>query len=134
MSPAPMQASGPRRAWTALALALYLAMLVWAAVPGQEQQLFGQTSDKLLHFGAYGLIAGGVFLGEPGTVRQRAARTVALVAMLGGLDEAIQSLQAHRTPDWSDWATDLLAAVTVSVVALAESKRRSAGLARRFPT
>lgn len=124
MNPAPIHARGARRAWTALALAFYLAMLGWAAIPGQEQQVFGHTSDKLLHFGAYGVIACALYRGEPGMAWRRAVRTVALVALLGALDEAVQLLQAHRTPDWTDWVTDLLAGVTVSAAAVAGSARR----------
>ena len=116
--PAPASAARPgaRRAFTALAIVFYVVMLAWGAVPGQAQQLFGATSDKLLHFAGYGLIALGLYLGEPGARRQRAWRTIALVAVLGAVDEAIQLVEPHRTSDWADWATDVLAAVTVAAL------------------
>ena len=103
-----------RRAWTALAAAFYVTMLTWSAIPGQEAQLFGQTSDKLLHFGAYAVLAQALYLGDPGTHRLKALRTLALVAALGALDETIQRLQPHRTPDLADWVVDVLAAAVVA--------------------
>lgn len=121
---------GRRWAWTALAVAFYLAMLAWSAIPGQEARLFGHTSDKLLHFGAYAFLAQALYLGEPGTRRRRALRTLVLVAALGGLDETIQRLQPHRTPDAADWAVDVLAAAATVVgnrFRMAWTARRASG-------
>lgn len=120
--PEPMRQA--RRAWTVLAIAFYLVMLTWAAIPGQEKQLFGDTSDKLLHFCAYGLIALALYLGEPGTYRQRALRTIVFIAALGGIDETVQRFEAHRTPDAADWAIDMLAALAVAIVTGLRASRR----------
>ena len=107
----------PRRLWTALALAFYVLMLLWSAVPGQEAALFGQTSDKALHFAAYGCIALALYLGECGPPGRRAVRMLLAVAALGALDETIQRFEPHRTPDLLDWTVDLLAAVVVAAAA-----------------
>ncbi len=103
-----------RAFWTGLAIVFYLVMLVWSAVPGQHEQLAGNTHDKILHFGAYGFIAFALYLGQR-RVPKRAIRVVALIALLGGIDESLQWLEPHRTPDITDWATDVLAAVVVAM-------------------
>ena len=103
-----------RAYWTGLAIAFYLVMLVWSAVPGQHEQLAGNTHDKVLHFGAYGFIAFALYLGQP-KVPKRAIRVVTLIALLGGIDESLQWLEPHRTPDITDWAVDVLAAVAVAM-------------------
>lgn len=107
----------PRRLWTVAALLFYSVMLVWSAIPGQQDALFSGVHDKLVHFGAYGCIALALNLGESGGSAQRTVRTIGLVAVLAGLDETIQQFEAHRTPEIADWAADLMAAIVVTSVA-----------------
>lgn len=100
--------------WTALAMAFYLVMLVWSAIPGQHEQIAGHTNDKVLHFAAYGCIAFALYIGQAGAP-QRALRVIGLVSVLGGIDETLQWFEPHRTADVTDWAVDTLAAVIVVV-------------------
>lgn len=115
------------RFWTFCGLCLYLTMVAWGAIPGETQRLFGSTSDKVLHFTAYAVLATCFHAGRRGSSLARGGWTVGVIALLGALDEAIQLHEPHRTSDVRDWVTDVAAALAVSLLfAWWHGRRRAA--------
>lgn len=100
---------GPHaRLLLSLAAAFYLLMLLVGNQPGNAQAMSQEYGDKNLHLVAYACLAGAIHLSF---TRYRAAITLAGIALLGGLDELIQSFFPYRSSDLTDLLTDLLAAV-----------------------
>ncbi|MBL8877663.1 MAG: VanZ family protein [Phycisphaerales bacterium] len=104
--------------WLSLFILTHLPKL---RIPGEIPQ-----SDKIAHFGAYGLLA---FLlwrfvetfGQPLTSKV-APRLLALIAAYGVIDEVLQGL-VGRSSDAIDWAADMVGAV--GVLAFLEWRRRA---------
>ncbi|HZW12785.1 MAG TPA: VanZ family protein [Noviherbaspirillum sp.] len=101
----------PARCLMAAAL-LYALMVLVGAVPGKAEAMSAAVYDKLLHFAAYAVLSGLVYLGLRGRPAPRALRTLIVTAVLGGLDEAIQSFMPYRHANWADWRVDMLAALS----------------------
>ena len=99
-----------RRALIPLATLLYLTMLVLGATLTVLPDPLQQSNDKLLHLLAYGGLAGLLFLGLQRPTLQRCGIVILTIAVLGGVDEAIQSLFPHRHSDVMDWLADVAAA------------------------
>lgn len=101
----------------------YLVVLVFAThYPKPERFLAAATtSDKTLHFLAYGLLAtlagGSVAAASGWTVRGTALLAGGLMAF-AGLDEVTQPLFPPRTAEWLDWGCDC-AGIAVGLAAIA---------------
>ncbi|WP_454726774.1 MULTISPECIES: VanZ family protein [Cupriavidus] len=120
--------------WLAAATVFYLTMLVVGNLPGQAQALNQAFGDKLMHLSAYACLSGAICLAVS---RHKAAITLASIAVLGGLDEVIQSFFPYRSSDLADLLTDLTAAVlAIALLSLANAlvsarARKDAGDANR---
>lgn len=99
-----------------LALVLYLMILVLGNMRGMSEQLLPDASDKLIHAVAYGGLAALLFVGLRWPAWPRAMGIVALIAVLGAVDEYIQSFMPHRDADVMDWVADVLGAAVVCCV------------------
>jgi VanZ family protein len=127
---APVSARWPARL-AALATAGHAGVLLFATHYPRPQEFLGDTppSDKLLHFGAYGLLGllAGATLALAGRWSVRNALWVATaLALFAVADEATQPLPwFRRAAEPLDWVFDCLgiavglAVVTVSVRLLA---------------
>jgi len=93
--------------WLIVAALFCLTMLVVGNLPGNAQGLNRAFGAKVMHLGTYACLSGAIFLSLS---QYRAAITLASIALLGGMDELIQSLVPYRSADLSDLLTDLLAA------------------------
>lgn len=99
-------------------------MVLAGAVPGEAQALSDAVGDKLLHLGAYSFLTCALYYGMRGTIMGRASRTMLMIGLLGGLDEAIQSLMPYRNANVTDWAFDMLAGgLTLTILILLSSNR-----------
>ncbi|MGO4154123.1 VanZ family protein [Cupriavidus sp. YAF13] len=121
---------GPRAGLLlSLAAAFYLLMLLVGNQPGNAQAMSQEYGDKNLHLVAYACIAGAIHLSF---TRYRAATTLTGIALLGGLDEFIQSFFPYRSSDLADLLTDLLAAVAAIVlISLARRLSRASAWANK---
>lgn len=99
-----------------LALLLYGLILTLGNMRGMDEQLLPDASDKLIHGLAYGGLAALLFVGLRAPASQRALQIVALIAVLGAIDEFIQSFMPHRDADILDWTADVLGAAAVCAV------------------
>lgn len=100
------------RYWSAIAL--YLLILVIGSIPGARQDIGQVATGLVLHSIAYAGLAFLVFTGSRGALSQRAAKAVLTIALMGALDEFVQSFFPYRHAGVSDWLVDCNAALLAS--------------------
>jgi VanZ family protein len=97
------------RYWTAIAL--YLLILILGSIPGARQDIGEVASGVVLHSLAYAGLTFLIFTGGSGTASQRAGKAVLTIALMGAIDECVQSLFPYRHGAVSDWMVDCTAAM-----------------------
>ena len=100
------------RYWTAIVL--YLLILVLGSIPGARQDIGQVATGVILHSIAYAGLAFLIFTGSRGGLAQRAVKAVLTIALMGALDEFVQSFFPYRHGAVSDWLVDCNAAVLAS--------------------
>ncbi|MYM24787.1 hypothetical protein GTP46_19300 [Duganella sp. FT135W] len=100
------------RYWTAIVL--YLMILVLGSIPGARHDIGEVASGLILHSIAYAGLAFLIFTGSHGSLKLRAAKAVLTIALMGALDEFVQSFFPYRHGAVSDWLVDCNAAVLAS--------------------
>ncbi len=99
-----------------LAALFYLCMIVLGALLSTPPDPLRDTNDKLLHLTAYGVLSCLLYFGLAVRPRLRAVVVVLAIAVLGAVDEIIQSQFPHRHADPMDWLTDVVASIMVCAV------------------
>jgi VanZ family protein len=99
-----------------LAIVLYLAIVILGSVPGARADIGHYASGVVLHSLAYAGLALLWFTGSAGSMGARAAKAVLAIAVMGALDELVQSFFPYRGPDVRDWMVDCTAALVTSAV------------------
>ncbi len=102
----------------ALLAGFFVLMVSLGAVPGEANALSDRFGDKLLHALAYGLMAALCFRALVAKPLPRAFMTVAAIALLGLVDESIQSLLPYRNASLADWCFDIASAAIVAAMLL----------------
>lgn len=97
------------RYWSAIVL--YLLILILGSIPGARQDIGEVASGLILHSCAYAGLTFLLFTGGQGSVVARAAKAVLTIALMGALDEYIQSFFPYRHGSVSDWVVDCSAAL-----------------------
>jgi VanZ family protein len=97
------------RYWTAIVL--YLLILILGSIPGARQDIGEVASGVILHSLAYAGLAFLIFTGSKGSLPVRAVKAVLTIALMGALDEVVQSFFPYRHGAVSDWLVDVNAAV-----------------------
>ena len=100
------------RFWAALTL--YVLILVIGSIPGARQDIGEVASGLILHSIAYAGLAFLIFTGTRGGLPLRAAKAVLTIALMGALDEYVQSYFPYRHAQVSDWVVDCSAALAMS--------------------
>jgi hypothetical protein len=101
------------------ALGLYLLIIGIGSIPGARADIGQLASGYVLHSLAYATIAALLLTGTRGSVGVRACKAVLMVALLGALDETIQSFFPYRHADIHDWMVDCAAATVSCALAAA---------------
>lgn len=114
-----------------LAWVIYAAVLVLGSIPGARQEVGMVASGLVLHFCTYACIATLLFTGASGTPAMRALRACLLIAVMGAVDEFVQSFLPYRTADISDWYVDVSAGLFASLTLWRLFPRWQAALAVR---
>lgn len=96
------------------AIALYLLILILGSVPGARHDIGEVASGLVLHSCAYAGLTFLLFTGGTGSAALRAAKAVLTIAMMGALDEYVQSYFPYRHAAVSDWLVDCTAAVVTT--------------------
>ena len=102
------------RYWSAIVL--YLLILVLGSVPHARADLGEVASGVVLHSLAYGGLAFLLFTGGSGSAARRGAKAVLTVALMGALDEFVQSFFPYRHAAVSDWLVDCTAALLAALL------------------
>ena len=105
-----------RRALHALALLGLVAILVAGSIPGARAEVGAYASGVVLHGMTYAFLASLWFLGSTGTPLQRALKAMLAIALMGAVDEWVQSFFPYRSGDVRDWLVDVMAATIASTV------------------
>lgn len=100
------------RYWTAIVL--YLLILILGSIPGARQDIGQVATGVILHSIAYAGLAFLIYTGSRGSLAQRAVKAVLTIALMGALDEIVQSFFPYRHGAVSDWLVDCNAAVLAS--------------------
>jgi VanZ family protein len=103
-----------RAARRALAIVLYLAIVIVGSIPGARADIGHYAPGVILHSLAYAGLALLWFTGSAGRTGARAAKAVLAVAVMGALDEFVQSFFPYRGADVHDWMVDCAAALVMS--------------------
>jgi hypothetical protein len=97
------------RYWTAITL--YLLILILGSIPGARHDIGEVASGIILHSMAYAGLTFLIFTGGKGGLPQRAGKAVLTIALMGALDEVVQSFFPYRHGAVSDWMVDCNAAL-----------------------
>lgn len=97
------------------ALCLYALVIIIGDIPGARADVGQYASGVVLHSFGYGVLALMLFSGIAGSMGRRALLSVLMVALMGALDEFIQSFLPYRRGAVSDWLVDITAAAAVAL-------------------
>lgn len=96
---------------------LFLLNVVIGSIPGTRAAAAEVASGVVLHSCGYSVLAFLLFTGCQGSPLQRAGKAVLGIAIMGALDEYVQSFFPYRHGSVNDWVVDMLAAlVTASLM------------------
>lgn len=98
------------------AIVLYLAILIIGSIPGARHDIGDYASGVVLHSIAYAGLATLWFTGSRGDGAQRALKAVFTVALMGAVDESVQSFFPYRGAAVSDWLVDCVAAIVAATI------------------
>lgn len=98
-----------------MALFLYALVIIIGDIPGARADVGQYASGVVLHSFGYGVLALLLFSGITGSMLRRALLSVLMVALMGALDEYIQSFLPYRRGAVSDWLVDITAATVVAL-------------------
>ena len=86
-------------------------MIILSSFKFLERSFIWTFNDKLLHFVAYAILAGLIFLGwRNKTFLPRLVHTLLILGVLGALDEFLQNFTG-RDPSFDDWLADMAGAI-----------------------
>ena len=94
-------------------LSFFGAMVALGAIPGSASALSSGIGDKTLHLLAYGFMSFLCFRSIKGSRCGQSVISLLIMALLGLLDESLQSLLPFRNASLLDWCFDMAAAGTV---------------------
>ncbi|MEO7496258.1 MAG: VanZ family protein [Massilia sp.] len=100
----------------ACAFALFTGIIVFGSIPGARAEIGNFASGLVLHGCAYAGICALLFTGYAGSANQRALKAVLTVALMGALDEIVQSFLPYRHGAVSDWMVDVGAALLAALL------------------
>jgi VanZ family protein len=103
-----------RRLCLGAAVVMYLAIITTGNIPGARADIGHYAPGPVLHSIAYAVLACLWFIGSRGSSVARAGKAVLAVAVMGALDEYIQSYFPYRGADVHDWMVDCTAAIFAS--------------------
>lgn len=100
------------RYWSAIVL--YLLILVLGSIPGARSDIGTVAPGLMLHSLAYGGLTFLLYTGVDGSAARRALKAILTIALMGALDELVQSLFPYRQATLMDWLVDCNAALLTS--------------------
>jgi VanZ family protein len=102
------------RFWSAITL--FTLNCIIGSIPGARAEAAQYASGVVLHSFGYSALTFLLFTGCQGVPAQRALKAVAGVALLGAIDEFVQSFFPYRHGSFNDWLVDMAAAIIAATV------------------
>ena len=100
----------------AAAIAMVLSIIVTGSIPGARAGVGHYAPGVVLHSLAYATLALLWFTASRGSAASRSMAAVLAVAVMGAIDELVQSLFPFRGADMRDWLVDCSAAVVTCAI------------------
>ncbi|XLZ72714.1 VanZ family protein [Massilia sp. SR12] len=98
------------------ALTLFTLNCIIGSIPGARAEAAQYASGLVLHSFGYSVLAFLLFTGCQGQPPQRALKAVFGVAILGAIDELVQSFFPYRHGSVDDWLVDMAAAIIAATL------------------
>lgn len=93
------------------AYTLFTLNCIIGSIPGARAEAAQYASGLVLHSFGYSVLAFLLFTGYKGVPAQRALKAVFGIAVLGAIDEFVQSFFPYRHGSVDDWLVDMAAAI-----------------------
>ena len=100
----------------AAAIVLFLAILIAGSIPGARAEIGEYAPGVVLHSSAYSVLAVLWFTASRGNGASRTLATLLAIAVMGAIDESVQSFFPYRGADVRDWMVDCSSAFFVCIV------------------
>ena len=100
----------------ACAIVMFLAIVIAGSIPGARADIGHYASGVVLHSLAYATLALLWFTASRGGAGARSLQAVAAIAVMGALDEFVQSFFPYRGADVKDWLVDCSAAIVTCAI------------------
>lgn len=100
----------------ASAIALFLAIVIAGSIPGARADIGQYASGLVLHSLAYATLALLWFTASRGSGAARSLAAVGAIAVMGAIDEFVQSFFPYRGADVHDWMVDCCAAIVTCAI------------------
>jgi len=98
------------------ALALFTLIIIAGSIPGARAEIGLVARGIILHSCAYAVLTFLVYTGSTGSASARALRSVLTIALMGALDELVQTLLPYRHGAFADWAVDVTASLLCALL------------------
>jgi len=98
------------------ALAMFLAIVIAGSIPGARAGIGEYAPGVVLHSLAYATLALLWFTASRGSAASRSLAAVLAVAVMGAIDELVQSMFPYRGAAVGDWLVDCSAAVITCAI------------------
>jgi len=98
------------------AIALFLAIVIAGSIPGARADIGHYASGVVLHSLAYASLALLWFTASRGSGAARSLAAVGAIAVMGAIDECVQSFFPYRGADVHDWLVDCCAAIVTCAI------------------
>jgi VanZ family protein len=93
------------------AFVFYLLIITLGSIPHARAAIGQLASGVILHSLAYSMITFLLFSGIKGNLFKKSVQTLLIVALMGALDECVQSFFPYRTASMGDWLVDCSASI-----------------------
>jgi len=98
------------------AITLFILNCIIGSIPGARAEAAEFASGVVLHSCGYSALAFLLFTGCQGVPAQRALKAVLGIAIMGAIDEFVQTFFPYRHGSVSDWLVDMAAAIIAATV------------------
>ena len=98
------------------AIVMFLAIVVAGSIPGARAEIGHYAPGVVLHSSAYSALALLWFTASRGNAASRTVATVLAIAVMGAIDESVQSFFPYRGADARDWMVDCSSALMVCAI------------------
>jgi len=98
------------------AIVFFLAIVVAGSIPGARAGIGEYAPGVILHSTAYSVLALLWFTASRGSAASRTAATLLAIAVMGAIDESVQSFFPYRGADVRDWMVDCSSALMICAI------------------